>query len=138
MIPADYKISLNDGTVIPLLFNTWTFREYSRKKGIDFEALVASVTGGDPFKSNDIPDLLLKAAESYCRFNGGKEFNYNDLDSCLWVDSLGGAFNAPALVELFKVFICKLLNISPEKFDVLSKKEKADNAEPQKKRPAKH
>jgi hypothetical protein len=111
----DFTIKTEGGD-IPLLFNSWTFREYSRKKSIELEELLYRVRTGQAFKSADVPDLLLIAAQSFCKFNN-KPFNYTDDEACTWVDILGG-FNSLRLVEVYKAFVAKLLNISPEAFEV--------------------
>lgn len=113
---VDYKIALKNGE-IPLLFNTWMYREYSKRKGVELEDLFEGIRTGAGFKVKDIPDILLVAHESYCRYNS-KDFTQTDLDACDWLDEMGG-FNAPQIVELYKLFVCKLINVDPAQFEIL-------------------
>jgi hypothetical protein len=113
----DYQIELSGGGKVPLLFNSWTFRTFTRGKGIEFEDLMENVYSGKAFRSNDLPELLLAAAKSYARFND-VDVNYSEDDSFEWLDELGG-MNSLKLMDIYKVFAAKLLNVSPEKFEVL-------------------
>lgn len=113
---VDYKITLQKGE-IPLLFNTWMYREYSKRKGIELEDLFEGIRTGAGFKLKDIPDILLVAHESFCRYNN-KDFIQTDLDACDWLGEMGG-FNAPQVVELYKLFVCKLINVDPSQFEIL-------------------
>jgi hypothetical protein len=112
----DYSIDLPESKV-PLLFNTWTFREYSLKIGEELEDMYQGIASGKALKSKNIPDLLLIAAKSYARFNK-KEFSFSEDDAFMWLDHMGG-YNSEKLIKVYKVFVSKLLNISPEKFEVL-------------------
>jgi hypothetical protein len=111
----DYQIELSGGAKVPLLFNTWTFREYTRLKKQEFEDLIENVQTGKVFKANDLPDLLLLAAQSYFKFNDSP-CNYTEVDACSWLDELGG-MNSMRLLDLYKVFVGKLTGISPEQLD---------------------
>jgi hypothetical protein len=113
---ADYKIKLSTGE-IPLLFNSWMFREYSKVKGIELEDLFAGIQTGQGFKAKDIPDLLLAAHSSWCKYNN-KECTQTDADACLWLDEMGG-YNTPELLNIYKLFVSKLINIDPVQFEIL-------------------
>lgn len=113
---ADYKIK-SAGGEIPLLFNSWMFREYCRKKSIELEDLFTNIQNGKGFRANDIPELLLTAHETFCRYNN-KECTKTDLDSCLWLDEMGG-FSSSAIVDIYKLFVSKLINIDQAQFELL-------------------
>lgn len=117
---APYTIQLNDGTQVPLLFNSFMYREYCYKKGMELEDLFQRIGNGTAFKSKDLPDLLYYAAFTWCKYNN-KECIHSDLDACLWVDELGG-YNSPELVGIYKLFVARLLNVDPAVFDVLWQK----------------
>src|SRR6476620_8991567 len=104
----DYQIQ-TDGEPVPLLFNSWTFRKYTGIKGIEFEDLLDNVREGRAFRSSDLPELFLTAAESYRKFNK-QEFTYTELDAYEWIDHMGG-FNSVKLMDVYKAFVSKLLNI---------------------------
>lgn len=116
----DYTLELKNGSKIPLLYNTWAFRTYSGRKGIEYEELVTgcfpqrnekgeAIGAGETLKTNNLPDILLAGAEAYCKYNN-LPFTYCDLDACLWMDDLGGLYSSE-LAELAKIFVGKLLNI---------------------------
>lgn len=130
---ADYKIKLSTGE-IPLLFNTWMFREYSKRKGIELEDLFTNIQTGQGFKSKDIPDLMLVAHETFCRYNN-KECVATDLDSCGWLDEMGG-FNSPQIIDLYKLFVSKLINVDPAQFDLLWNKVTEEKKAPVEKKKA--
>lgn len=130
---ADYKITVSTGE-IPLLFNTWMFREYSRRKGIELEDLFENIRTGQGFKAKDIPDLMLVAHETYCKYNS-KECTQTDLDACGWLDEMGG-FNAPQIIDLYKLFVSKLINVDPAQFELLWNKVTEVNKEEPKKKAA--
>jgi hypothetical protein len=127
---ADYKIKLQTGEV-PLLFNTWMFREYTKLKGIEMEDLFTNIQTGQGFKAKDIPDLMLVANQSFCKYNG-QECTNTDLDACGWLDEMGG-FNSPQIIDLYKLFVSKLINVDPVQFELLWNKV----TEPEKKEPEK-
>lgn len=113
---ADHKIKLSNGE-IPLLFNTWMFREYTKLKGIEMEDLFTNIQSGQGFKAKDIPELMLIAHQSWCKYNG-KENTNTDLDACGWLDEMGG-FNSPQIIDLYKIFVSKLINVDPAQFELL-------------------
>ena len=113
----DYTIQLKDGSKIELLFNSFMFRSYSYRKGIELEDLFVGIQTGGAFKAKDLPDLLLTAAETFCKYNDAP-CPYTDLDACVWLDEIGG-FNSVKLVELYKIFVSKLVNVDQKQFDVL-------------------
>jgi hypothetical protein len=128
----DYTLTLKSGEQIPLLYNTWAFRTYSARKGIEYEDLVAgcfpqrneqgeAIGAGETLKTNNLPDLLLIGAECYAKYNNAA-FTYNDLDACLWMDDLGGLYSSE-LAELAKIFVGKLLNIDTSNLQTEAKQE---------------
>lgn len=131
---ADYKIKISTGEV-PLLFNTWMFREYSRRKGIELEDLFTNIQTGQGFKTSNIPDLLLVANESFCKYNN-KECTSTDLDACSWLDEMGG-FNSPQIIDLYKLFVSKLINVDPAQFELLWNKVTEEKKEEPKKKEVK-
>lgn len=111
---ADYHIG-----DVPLLFNSWTFRQYCRRVDIDLDQLFEHIGQGERvIKTDHMPDLLYVAAESWCRFNN-KTFTYTELDAYTWVDTMGGYRLNEQWSALVKVFMMKLLNIPQERFEVL-------------------
>jgi hypothetical protein len=128
---ADYKIKLQKGE-IPLLFNTWMFREYSKRKGIELEDLFTNIQTGQGFKARDIPDLMLVAHETYCKYNNDA-CTQTDLDSCAWLDEMGG-FNSPQIIDLYKLFVSKLINVDPAQFELLWNKVTEDKPKEEKKK----
>jgi hypothetical protein len=111
----DYEIQLEGGK-IPLLFTSWTFREFSLRNGVEFEDLINRINEGRPIVANQIPDLLLIAAKAYC-FHNKVEFQYDEADAFMWIDELGG-LNSMKLADIIKVYLSRLLKIPEEKFDV--------------------
>lgn len=130
---ADYKIKLSNGE-IPLVFNTWMFREYTKLKGIEMEDLFTNIQTGQGFKAKDIPDLMLIAHQSWCKYNN-KECTQTDLDACGWLDEMGG-FNSPQIIDLYKMFVSKLINVDPVQFELLWNKVTEEKPQPEKKKAA--
>lgn len=113
----DYIITRKDGSKVNLLFNSWMYRAYSYKKNIELEDLFVNIQKGVAFKSRDLPDLLLIAAETYAKYNNAP-FGYTEMDACLWVDEMGG-YNSANLVELYKIFVSRLINVDQAEFEIL-------------------
>lgn len=136
----DYSIELSNGK-IALLFNSWTFRQYSQKIGVELDDLYELIKSGKAIKSKDLPTLLLIAAESFSWFND-QEFKYTEKDAYKWIDEVGG-FNSPRFMDVFKVFVGKFLNIAPERLEVIWQKavnpgeEETKEGQPKKKKTAK-
>lgn len=131
--PAHFEITTSEGVKVPLLFNSWMFRKFCQFKKMELEDLMDGIRFGKAFKMADLPDLLLIAAETFCRFNG-TQFVHTDLDATLWVDDLGG-YNSKAMGDIYIVFVAKLLNVSPEKLMVeVSGKEEEQEEKPSKKK----
>lgn len=128
----DYKIQLSGDRIVPLLFNSWAFRKYTQLKGIEFEDLVEKIGEGKAFLANDLPDLILIAAEAFAKFNA-IDFKHTDTDAYTWIDEMGG-FNSTTLLDLYKVFVSRVLNISPEKLDVLWNKAVESTKQPEEKK----
>ena len=128
---ADYKIKVSTGDV-PLLFNTWMFREYTKLKGIEMEDLFTNIQTGQGFKAKDIPDLMLVANQSFCKYNN-KECTNTDLDACGWLDEMGG-FNSPQIIDLYKLFVSKLINVDPVQFELLWNKVTEEKPKEEKKK----
>lgn len=117
----DYTIEV-DGKKIPLLFNSLFYREFCAAKGIELEDLFDLIKQGKAFKGGDLPLLLHQAALTWHRYNAGATafpFNHPE-DSCLWLDVLGG-YNSLKLMDVYKIFVCKLSNIDPNEFEVMLK-----------------
>ncbi len=118
----DYTLKLKDGKEIPLLFNTWAFRTYSSRKGIEYEELAegcapkADGSSGETLKTKNFPDILLIGAETYCKYNS-IPLTYTDLDACVWMDELPWT-TSEVLKEVIIVFVSKLFNIDPDKVNV--------------------
>jgi hypothetical protein len=125
----DYVIELKEAK-IPVLFNSWTFKNYSDKIGVELEDIGDMIRSGKVIKSKDLPALLLIAANSYQKFMG-IEKSYSEMDAYQWIDELGG-FNSARLIDLYKVFVARLFNVSVDAFDV----EATTKPEPKKKKTA--
>lgn len=83
-----YTIELSDGTKVPLIFRTWTFKRFCEMNGnLSFEQFQSVLSDG--FNFSQIVSLLLCAAEYACR-KENKEFNYDDMSACEWIDEMGG------------------------------------------------
>lgn len=113
----DYLIELKSGEKIPLLFNTRTFKNYSYKKNIEMEELVEGVLNGKAFRANDLPTLLQIAAESYA-FKAENGIKYTEDDACEWMDELGRFISSPKIMEIYKLFVARLVNIDPKVLEV--------------------
>lgn len=115
MHAADYTLKLKGGGEVPLLYNTWAYKTYSQRKGVEYEALAEGLgpkedgSMGDTLKAKNFPDILLIGAETYCKYNN-IPFTYNDLDACLWMDELPW-MTSIELQGIIKVFVSKLLNV---------------------------
>jgi hypothetical protein len=57
------------------------------------------------------------ANQSFCKYNN-KECTNTDLDACGWLDEMGG-FNSPQIIDLYKLFVSKLINVDPVQFELL-------------------
>jgi hypothetical protein len=133
---ADYVIELKDKTEIPLLFNTWTFRNYSYRKGFEMEELFTQVTNGTAFRGNDLPTLLHTAAESYVKYSEGTE-KYTEDDACEWMDELGRFISSPKIMEIYKLFVARLVNIDPKVLEIMVAKVEAGEVEAKTEQPKK-
>lgn len=112
MVKSDYTIELQGGSVIHLLFNTWTFRNYSYKTGIEFEGLF-DITRA--IKTRDLPLLLTSAADSFSKYNpDAGQKAYTDDDACLWLDEIGFTMVSPKVQDIYAVCISKLTGKSFE------------------------
>lgn len=122
MYQADYIITLKNQTEVPLLFNTWAFRNYSLRKGIDYEELAKGCflkedgKPGDTLKANNIPGILLIAAEAYCKYNG-KPFTYTAEDADSWCDQFH-PLTSPELRQVALIFASKLLGVPLTELEV--------------------
>ncbi len=125
---ADYTLKLKNGTEIPLLYNTWAFKTYSERKGIEYEDLANGCMTkedgslGETLRTKNLPGILLIGAEAYTKYNN-QAFTYTDLDACLWMDDFSW-INSPELAEVLKYFTAKLWNIDPDKVEVEAEKTK--------------
>jgi hypothetical protein len=119
---ADYILKLKNGTEIPLLYNTWAFKTYSERKGVEYEDLANGCgsqpdgSQGETLKTKHMPDILLIGAETYSKYNN-KAFTYTDLDACMWMDELPWRTSLE-LVEIIKIFVGKLLNVDLNSVEV--------------------
>lgn len=109
---ADFKLSV-DGKDINLLFNSWTFRNYSDRAGVDLDGLLQHLLAN----RTKLPDLLYAAAESYAKFNN-EAFGHTELDAYLWMDGIGG-YNSTQIINIWKVCIARLYNTTPEQVEAI-------------------
>lgn len=129
MYAPDFNIPLPDGRNVALLFNSWTYRNYCQRIGVEYEDLLMQIANGSSFRAKNLPTLLTTAAEAHAKFND-REFVVKELDADKWIDALGG-FSSPKIVnELFKIFVAKLLNKSQEEFEVILNKAVEPQEEP--------
>lgn len=111
----DSTLELSDGKKIPLLFNTWTFRTFSQRMGLQFAQMVTGLTE-KKIAENDISLLFLTAAQSWHRHNR-VDFTADEIDADEWVDDLGGLMS-PKLQEHYIKFISKLSGWSVDQIEV--------------------
>lgn len=105
---ADYKIKISTGE-IPLLFKSRAYRLFSEKKGIELDVLHQHI------KLKDLPDLLKEAHECYCFYN---KVEPEEIDGDELVDAIGGYYS-PKVLDLYKLFVGKLINADPKTFEVM-------------------
>lgn len=126
----DYTIKTTEGD-IHLLFNSFFYKKYCERKGIELSDLLKrvqktlDVQGENEtlkdvkgFTQEDLSDILLTGHQTYCLYNK-EPFTATELESYMWIDSLGGLVNSVgAFGEVFALFISKLLNIDTDKLKV--------------------
>jgi hypothetical protein len=93
----EFEIILEDGTVIKGQFGTWALKRFCDKQGLTLQSAAERL--GNP-GIGDIIEYILSAVEYACR-KVPKEFPYNDVDCCSWIDELGG-IQSENFVKLFK------------------------------------
>jgi hypothetical protein len=116
MLPPDYSLGETH-----FLFNSFMYKKYCEGKGIELEDLLQQVHAmlkeGKGFKTKDYPDILLAAHKSYCLYNK-QPFNAGELEAYEWIDQMGGLVSGvDGRVQVFKLFIARLLNIDPGALD---------------------
>jgi hypothetical protein len=116
MLPPDYSLGETH-----FLFNSFMYKKYCEGKGIELEDLLQQVHAmlkeGKGFKTKDYPDILLAAHKSYCLYNK-LPFNAGELEAYEWIDQMGGLVSGvDGRVQVFKLFIARLLNIDPGALD---------------------
>lgn len=105
----DYIIK-NGGVKIPLLFNTWAIKRFCVNNKIEVEELLPTL------KTRQIDELLAVAHESYQKYNGEEIKEITDLDTCEWVDHLGG-YNGKEMIKLIKIFMLKASGLTEDEFN---------------------
>lgn len=92
----EFRITLEDGSVISGKFGTWAQDRFCKKRNYNFEQFQAAFTSDLRF--DHIIDYLLCAVENHFRELKNKEsFPYNDVDAGMWIDELGGVEGAEFL-----------------------------------------
>lgn len=133
VVKPDYTIAVN-GEEVHFAFNSYMFKKYCEKQGIELHELLAKVqktlTREDElpdelksvqgFMPSDLPDILLVANQTYCLYNK-LPFSAGELEACQWLDAIGGLLSK-GYGELFIAFISKLLNIDPGNLKMEEKK----------------
>lgn len=128
-----YTITVN-GEPVHFCFNSYMFKKYCEKKGIELGELLAKVqktlTTSEEmpehlkdvkgFTPDDIPDILLTAHQTYQLYNK-LPFEAGELEAYQWIDALGG-LTAASYGDLFLVFISRLLNIDADRLKMGEKK----------------
>jgi hypothetical protein len=128
MIPPDYSIGDTH-----FVFNSFMYKQYCEGKGIELEDLLQQVHAmlkeKKGFKTKDYPDILLAAHKSYCLYNK-QPFTAGEMEAYEWLDKMGGLVNGvDGRVQVFKLFIARLLNIDPGALD--AKVEDVDSEAPE-------
>jgi hypothetical protein len=94
----EFKIILDDGTIITGKFGTWALKRFCTKKNYTLQQLGDSLTN---LGIDDMVEFMLSAVEQSFRESKVKEsFPYNDIDVCSWIDEFGGISSAE-LTALF-------------------------------------
>lgn len=129
----DYTITVN-GEAVHFVFNSYTYKKYCEREGIELHELLAKVQKSltpkneltDEMKSvkgfmpDDLPGILLVANQTYSLYNK-LPFTAGELEAFQWLDAIGGLLST-TYGELFITFISKLLNIDPERLKMEEKK----------------
>lgn len=123
IINPSYTIQPGD---VHLLFNSFMFKKYCERKGIELHQLLQKVQKSTeqepseelkdvkPFTTDDIPDILYAGHETYCRYNK-IPFQVDETDVYTWIDAMGGPVSGTAkFAEVITYFFGKLLNIDVE------------------------
>ena len=82
-----YELSLSDGTKITMRFCTWSLKRFCQLQGIGPSEIGEALSGD---KSLDAITNLLRAAAEYPLYKEGITPNFTDLDTCDWIDDMGG------------------------------------------------
>lgn len=84
----EFKITLDDGSVVTGKFGTWALKRYCQKRNIALKDVVEKMESPE---IDDAMEFILSAVEQSFREAKSKDsFPYNDVDACMWCDQLGG------------------------------------------------
>lgn len=129
----DYTITV-DGGQVHFSFNSYMYKKYCEKKGIELHELLRRVQktltteaemtdelkAVKGFTQDDLPDILLTAHQTYCLYNK-LPFEAGELEAFQWIDAMGG-LTVGNYGEVFLKFIAKLLNIDTSSLKIEEKK----------------
>jgi hypothetical protein len=93
----EFEIILEDGTVIKGQFGTWALKRFCDKQGYILSVAAEKLRSPE---IGDIVEYLLACIEYVCK-KVPKDFTYNDVDCCSWIDELGGVYSDNVL-KLFR------------------------------------
>lgn len=82
-----YELTLSDGKKIPMRFCTWSLKRFCQLQGIGPSDIGEALSGPD---SLDAITNLLRAAAEYPLYKEGITPSFTDLDTCDWIDDMGG------------------------------------------------
>lgn len=84
----EFEIVLDDGEVIQGKYGTWAVKRFCDKRGLTLVGLT-DLMNMDTLTLDMVQDFILCAVEYKTR-ELKKPFEFTDLDSCNWIDQLGG------------------------------------------------
>ena len=120
-----YELSLSNGTKIPMRFCTWSLKRFCQLQGIGPSDIGEALSGSD---SLDAITNLLRAAAEYPLYKEGITPSFTDLDTCDWIDDMGGIggkkFQEVMVAEDEEINLDDLKEYEPEEY--IKQKEKAD------------
>lgn len=85
----EFKITLEDGSIVTGKFGTWALKRFCTKKNLSLSQLGDSLTTN--LSIDDMVEFILCAVEqSFREQKTQTSFPYNDVDVCKWIDDIGG------------------------------------------------
>lgn len=84
----EFEIVLDDGEKIPGRYGTWALKRFCDKRGLTLSGL-NELLNLDTLTLDMVQDFILCAVE-YAYRERKLPFEFTDIDSCGWIDQLGG------------------------------------------------